>query len=958
MDMSPDGTRLAAGGGDFDVKIITLADSSQKVLKGHTAPILSVAFSPDGSLIASASCDGSVRIWSVSDATEVHCLSHNHEKSNDFGNSRTLARMSWSPDGKCLAVPCRDEILLLETSTWDRKTSLSHADFANVSICAYSKNGSILAASNTTGCILFWKTDSLTSSPVATFVHEDSSAITSLKFSPKRNEQIIFCDAKGKFSFLDVSLAESREAGKVQEVLDDMYGQIEDDDTFTEEDFLKEQEKRKSAAAAKGHQSADGEDEDEEEEIVTQRKKRSAFIDDEADEDDGANCDEADNEAEKAEEADDDMENFIDDDDDDVRSVAPAPVVAQSASSAPHNQTTEVASTDLIDDDDGGISINAIKAVYEKTIFNVDDDDASKGSKDQESAEKGEASGEPPAKVQPVIQSYQQPAFQPGSTPVHFEQRFMLWNETGIVRAYSTETEDTIDVEFHDVATHHTINMTNTNDYTIAALSSEALVLANGEADELSSSRIFCMNFVTWDESNKEWTVDLPDDEFAESVALGGGFVAVATNKRFIRLFTIGGTQINMFSIPGSVVCISAQEGSLIVVYNAAPGTKYNPVLSAYILKISPKSATLPKQSLPNPVPVSLVPDTLLAWAGFTDEGTPCVVDTDGYVRLMRDAIGNTWIPVVHLKEKLNSKTDNNFVIGLSEINEQVRCIFCKGSRYPAVIPRPHVTFVSFELPFCGRSAMKGKLEESHIRSKLANSMLEKLLTEGYDVENQTQRNYKSMNESLLRLFAMAIGSGCEALALEISYLMPSGKSVESAIRYALQKRCTALAEKLREVALEKENEAVDQTEPEPEVYRPSPRKSAVPVAEDEIEVLRPKPVVLSKNGHSLSGNDDSEEEEVASDPPPTRSTEQESGKKRKRAAGSGSVKSGSCKELGFDVYLDEVFESVKEKNPDMDDSEVADVAKDTFLSLPFSKRREYQTRSESSSQSKRSRTC
>lgn len=909
------------------------------VLKGHTAPILSVAFSPDGSLIASASCDGSVRIWSVSDAAESYCLSNNHDKSNDFVNSRTLARMSWSPDGKCLAVPSRDQIVVLETTSWDKKATVTHPDFQNISICAYSRKGAILAASNTSGCILFWSMDSLTSPPVAAFVHEESSAITSLSFSPKREHQIIFCDAKGKFSFLDISLVESQEAAKVNDVLDDMFGQI-DDDTFTEDDFLKEQEKNKSAEAAK---CMTADDDNDDEEIVTQRKRRSAFIDDEA-EGDAADR----NEPEKADEADDDMENFIDDDDE-VRSEAADPAVAESVTAAP---PIAVASTDLInddDDDDGGISINAIKAVYEKTIFN--EEDASNGSK-RENEEKGEASGEPAPRVQTVVQSYQQPAFQPGSTPVHFEQRFMLWNETGIVRAYSTEAEDTIDVEFHDVATHHTINMTNANDYTIAALSSEALVLANGEADELSSSRILCMNFVTWDESNKEWTVDLPEDEFAAAVALGGGFVAVATNKRFVRLWTIGGTQLHMFSIPGSVVCLSAQEGSLLVVYNSAPGTKYNPVLAAYILKINPKSSATTKQPLPNPVPVSLVPDSLLAWAGFTDEGTPCIVDTDGYVRLMRDVIGNTWIPIVHLKDKLKSKTDNNFVIGLSEINEQVRCIFCKGSRHPAVIPRPHVTFVPFELPLCGRTAMKGKLEESHIRSKLANSMLEKLLTEGYDVESQTQRNYKSMNESLLRLFAMAIGSNCEALALEISYLMPSGKSVESAIRYALQKRCTALAEKLREVALEKENETVDQTEPEPEVYRTSPRKSAVPIAEEEVEVLRPKPVTTSKNTASDSGDD----EDVVSDSESIGSKKLEAGNKRKRADTSG--KPASSKELGFDVYLEEVFESVKDENPDMDDSEVEDVVKDMFLSLPFSKRREYQTRSESGSQSKRSRTC
>lgn len=47
---------------------------------------------------------------------------------------------------------------------------------------------------------------------------------------------------------------------------------------------------------------------------------------------------------------------------------------------------------------------------------------------------------------------------------------------------YNTEEEESIDVEFHDTATHHAIHVNNTQGHTMADLSPEAVLLAS-EAD-------------------------------------------------------------------------------------------------------------------------------------------------------------------------------------------------------------------------------------------------------------------------------------------------------------------------------------------------------------------------------------------------------------------------------------------------------------------------------------------
>ena len=48
----------------------------------------------------------------------------------------------------------------------------------------------------------------------------------------------------------------------------------------------------------------------------------------------------------------------------------------------------------------------------------------------------------------------------------------------GIVIQYNTDEENSINVEFHDTATHHPIHITNSLGHTMADISSHAVLLA------------------------------------------------------------------------------------------------------------------------------------------------------------------------------------------------------------------------------------------------------------------------------------------------------------------------------------------------------------------------------------------------------------------------------------------------------------------------------------------------
>lgn len=64
LAISPDGSRLAAGGADKSIRIIELATGRElRQLTQHADWVMGLAFSPDGSRLASASRDGTARIF-------------------------------------------------------------------------------------------------------------------------------------------------------------------------------------------------------------------------------------------------------------------------------------------------------------------------------------------------------------------------------------------------------------------------------------------------------------------------------------------------------------------------------------------------------------------------------------------------------------------------------------------------------------------------------------------------------------------------------------------------------------------------------------------------------------------------------------------------------------------------------------------------------------------------------
>ncbi|XP_076003017.1 WD repeat and HMG-box DNA-binding protein 1 [Genypterus blacodes] len=455
-------------------------------------------------------------------------------------------------------------------------------------------------------------------------------------------------------------------------------------------------------------------------------------------------------------------------------------------------------------DDENSLDTGSLKLGQTKY---EDDDDA------------GSVTAPPAVPLAPMRPVYEGPlptppqkAFQPGSTPAHLTHRFMMWNSVGIVRGYNDEQDNAIDVEFHDTAVHHAMHLTNSLGHTMADLSQEAVLLACPGTEDLAS-KLQCLHFSSWD-TNKEWMVDLPKGEDVRALCLGQGWAAVATSALMLRLFSVGGIQKEVFSLPGPVVCLAAHGEQLLIVYHRATGFDGQQALAVQLLQFGRR-----KRQVIHGEPLPLSHKSHLTWLGFSAEGSPSYVDSEGVVRMLNRSVGNTWTPVCNTTDTCKSRSDHYWVVGVHESPQQLRCIPCKGSRYPPTLPRPAVAILPFKLPLCQTSTEKGQMEEQFWRSLLFHNHYSFLSSSGYEIDEEGQSQaQKEQQELLMKMFALSCKLEREFRCMELAELM-THNVVTLAIRYASRSRRMALAQRLSELALEKSNQM--QEEPEEQEEEP-----------------------------------------------------------------------------------------------------------------------------------------
>lgn len=130
------------------------------------------------------------------------------------------------------------------------------------------------------------------------------------------------------------------------------------------------------------------------------------------------------------------------------------------------------------------------------------------------------------------------------------------------------------------------------------------------------------------------------EEEDIQTIAVGNKWLAAATSFRFLRIYTLSGVQREILRLPGPVVCLSAMDDLLLIVYHSAMGVPGEQNLSFAVYQIAIGCTVLVSAQ-----PLPLSPKSTLKWVGFSDQFNPCSVDSEGILSLFVSSSG-LWKPI------------------------------------------------------------------------------------------------------------------------------------------------------------------------------------------------------------------------------------------------------------------------------------------------------------------------
>ncbi|KAK6987690.1 hypothetical protein R3P38DRAFT_3449838, partial [Favolaschia claudopus] len=147
----------------------------EKVLRGHTGPVTSVAFSPDGQLIVSGSYDHTMQIWQASSGAPVGGPLQGHRQ--------IVHCVAFSPDGRRIVSGTVDGIVQI----WDTDTGAPIGDpirhTTSVRCVAFSPDGQHIISGSGSGdnTVRIW--DTVTGAPIGDPLQGHTNWVISVTFS-------------------------------------------------------------------------------------------------------------------------------------------------------------------------------------------------------------------------------------------------------------------------------------------------------------------------------------------------------------------------------------------------------------------------------------------------------------------------------------------------------------------------------------------------------------------------------------------------------------------------------------------------------------------------------------------------------------------------------------------------------------------------------------------------------
>ncbi|KAL7746441.1 DNA polymerase alpha accessory factor Mcl1 [Sorochytrium milnesiophthora] len=377
-----------------------------------------------------------------------------------------------------------------------------------------------------------------------------------------------------------------------------------------------------------------------------------------------------------------------------------------------------------------------------------------------------------------------QPPFQPGATSMKAGRRYLAFNTIGLVYLIEQDGSPTFYVEFHDRSFHRPIQFSDPHDFTLGSIGPKGAAFACLSDSAGSAASLLFKSFDSW-AIKGDWTVLLPKDEQPVGLATGRHHVALITSQRLVRVFSVAGVQVDLWTLDGVFVAACAQDDLLMIASHAAAPLAGDQQLLVTVYSLHERKTVLR-------VTAPLSPKARLSWLGFSDSRMPLTHDSSGVLRGLSVYGAQTWTPLVDLTQLADTPQDATFSYWpFGMYDATLMTLLCKGADRAPHFPRPATTEVALRVPVLAVDPRTVEFEESYV------------LVEEDDEESAEQKQQAalvSMDKALLQLIQMSCKVERLQKALDLCQLLSSTKSMDLAIKVAGFNHLPGLAEKMSKV--------------------------------------------------------------------------------------------------------------------------------------------------------------
>uniref|UniRef100_A0AC35TNM1 Mcl1_mid domain-containing protein n=1 Tax=Rhabditophanes sp. KR3021 TaxID=114890 RepID=A0AC35TNM1_9BILA len=368
------------------------------------------------------------------------------------------------------------------------------------------------------------------------------------------------------------------------------------------------------------------------------------------------------------------------------------------------------------------------------------------------------------------------------STPRAHDGCFLKWNKVGTVKKFCTDDgEDYLEFNFHDISIHAEITVQeNGNKWSMADISNSAIAYASSGSPK-SSSKLIVNYFASWDYSSRNWECHMLEDENIVGLCIGDDFIAVATSSRIIRIFSLAGTQLDMFGYSGPFLTMICSGNNLLVVtivggpIQDEDNYEFAHKINWYFIG-NKKNKTLS-------IPLELSAWSTLRYLSFTEDNQLISMDSNFVFRVLQNATLN-WLPILNGKELIVGCGDSIWPTTIAGDTHLIRYIYVRNYKYPSVSSNTNNPLsAKWKLPI-----LDGDTEKSQFESELMFNQMFKHLTATGKITN------------ILKLFAVACTSNRLVRATDATKMCETGKHISTLCNYAAKEKINLLVEKVSEI--------------------------------------------------------------------------------------------------------------------------------------------------------------